>query len=257
MTANQINYLLATEGIRHDMVTEDETKRHNIALEGIETRRNEIQEAYNATSLDLKKELETARLEWEKAEGSKKLELEEQMNWIRQQQADADAQYKYDMARVQESLADITAEWNANQVKLREIDQDIQSKYNEYQKHQWDEANEIARTKNMLEANRIEEDVRYHDLWKEVNDTSNRIRELDVNQQFTLEMLKLSQNREYLTLAQEKQPYELNYLSQQEKYLKSQTILNKVNTFDYFNPFSKGSAKDALNFSSQLLHFGF
>lgn len=84
-----------------------ETKRHNVAIEEIEGRANDINEQrnlydaqYKRDALELDKQIKQAQLELDTAIGQRKLDLQEQVNWLQWKRDLVEQNYKQSMLNI-------------------------------------------------------------------------------------------------------------------------------------------------------------
>jgi len=148
MTSNQIAYAGFTETVRHDKAIEElnsesnriQADRNRFEME-YRTRLNDIQEEYNRKSLEL-----------QEAQGQRKLDLQEQLNWLEYRKTNIDAEYKANMAQINERNSHTMAR---NQAETER-----------YQKT----LNDLGFAKNEIEAqlaNIKEQQVKYEKYWQD------------------------------------------------------------------------------------------
>jgi hypothetical protein len=131
MTSNQIAAAQERELERHNAIIEQETGRHNEQMENIQTEANEITNRYQTRKNELEDWYNRAYIDYLNASSDRKLDLEEDLNKIKQQQADNERDYKFQMAQLEgdkntyekaykEAMVQVSQ--MANQLEERRID---------------------------------------------------------------------------------------------------------------------------------------
>lgn len=148
MTSNQIAYAGFTETVRHDKAVEELNSESN----RIQADRNRFEMEYRNRLNDIQEEYNRKSLELQEAQGQRKLDLQEQLNWLEYRKTNIDAEYKANMAQINERNSQTMAR--------------NQSETERYQKT----LNDLGFAKNEIEAqlaNIKEQQVKYEKYWQD------------------------------------------------------------------------------------------
>nr|QQM99842.1 putative ORF1 [Picobirnavirus sp.] len=189
MTSNQIAAASVREDIRHNKAYEEETARHNKAVESIDEERNNITSWYNTTMAGLQSDYNKAYLEYLNADMEQKYALEDVLANIKQQQADADAKYKYDMSIINAKATDADKAYKEAMSKVSYMNAQIEAKRAYY---------EGQKTEGYL----ADLKVKQEQAWKDLEQ-----KKLNIEMQYQLGIYDWTTRNKELNLAQRE--YEL------------------------------------------------
>lgn len=198
MTANQIAAAGLKEDIRHNTAYEEETARHNKAMEGIEEDRNNITSWYNTTMAGLQSDYNKAYLEYLNADMESKYALENVLANIKQQQADADAKYKYEMSIINAKATDADKAYKEAMAKVSYMNAQIDAKRAYY---------EGQKTEGYL----ADLKVKQEQAWKDLEQ-----KKLNIEMQYQLGIYDWTTRNKELNLAQKE--YDLRMKQWEDAY---------------------------------------
>lgn len=203
MTANQIAYASVKEAERHNQATESELNRHNVASERIsdEVNRindqaNTITEFYQNERNRIQEKYNDAYIELQKSQGQRRLDLQEELNLIEADKNRINENYNNEMVTINQRRNQIDAD------KAYEI-----ARHNEAMEAI--EGSKAAFT-FLVETKRNEYTATYYRDLVSIQQEQNRVRELQVTNDFFLQSQKIN-------LEAEKQGYQIDLFQAQTK----------------------------------------
>lgn len=133
--ANQIAQQQADERERNDRAVEDETKRHNLAIEGLNKEANEIEakkaeetKRWNEEKLALEKWYQEEYLRWQEAQGKAKLEIEATLASIEERKAVNDEEYKKWMTVLGQQEQDLKLRQQDEVERVNQFTEDLRTR---------------------------------------------------------------------------------------------------------------------------------
>lgn len=192
MTANQIAARSEREGERHNQVSEEEIQRHNQETERLQNDANEITRTHNQVMASLQEDYNKAYIAYLNAAEEDKVQLETQLNWIKEQQMDADRTYKQEMSIISSAQQRADEMYKTGMLELQSENTDIEWKRAYYANQKTEAETAYTRVQMDLAEKRFQAEV----------DKINKEYELGlIDADIRMKQLKLAQNKHDLDLA--------------------------------------------------------
>lgn len=193
MTSNQIANAANVETHRHNVESEEISKRAN----DIQEQRNLYEREYRAEANAITERYNEKYLEMQNAQGQRKLDLQQELNWIEWKRTSLDEQYKANMMSIAERETDIK---NKSQIETER-----------YQKA----LNDLGFTKNEIEAQvanlkakQLEYDKYFRENELRIQDFEALVNKSRVDNEYSINLMRVENEQVRNELQAEMQEYQ-------------------------------------------------